>query len=378
MIYNYIAVPMNIPPIPQHDFTILLVDDRPENLLSLEEILLKPGRKFITAQSGNEALKQVLKHEHIGLIMLDVQMPEMDGFEVARILKSNPRTKDISIIFVTALSREEQYVLKGFAEGAVDYLQKPLDINVVRAKVNVFEQLYFNQFRLKSALTELDRINKQLEKFVYIVSHDLKSPLSSVIMMLELIRNDAHIKANEEVRENIDMVYQASGRLSDMIMALLEYSTTSLSQQAIEEVDLHQMVQQLAALLFPPKHIQIQIRQQLPSLVTRKVKLEQVFQNLLSNAIKYNDKPQGLIEVGYTDKEGYHEFFVRDNGPGIAEEDRSRIFKLFETTVNQSQRDSSTGIGLNLLKIIVEEQGGKIWVESNPGEGSVFYFEWMK
>ncbi|TDO28688.1 sensor histidine kinase [Sediminibacterium goheungense] len=369
---------MNIPSIPQHDFTILLVDDRPENLLSLEEILLKPGRRFVTAQSGNEALKQVLKHEHIGLIMLDVQMPEMDGFEVARILKSNPRTKDISIIFVTALSREEQYVLKGFAEGAVDYLQKPLDINVVRAKVNVFEQLYFNQFRLKSALTELDRINKQLEKFVYIVSHDLKSPLSSVIMMLELIRNDAHIKANDDVRENIDMVYQASGRLSDMIMALLEYSTTSLSQQAVEEVDVHQLVQQLAALLFPPKHIQIQIQQQLPALITRKVKLEQVFQNLLSNAIKYNDKPQGLIEVGYTEKESCHEFFVSDNGPGIADEDKSRIFNLFETTVNQSQRDSSTGIGLNLLKIIVEEQGGKIWVESNPGEGSVFYFEWMK
>jgi two-component system, sensor histidine kinase and response regulator len=368
---------MNIPPIPQHDFTILLVDDRPENLLSLEEILLKPGRRFVTAQSGNEALKQVLKHEHIGLIMLDVQMPEMDGFEVARILKSNPRTKDISIIFVTALSREEQYVLKGFAEGAVDYLQKPLDINVVRAKVNVFEQLYFNQFRLKSALAELDRINKQLEKFVYIVSHDLKSPLSSVIMMLELIKNDAYIKSNEDVRENIDMVHQASGRLADMIMALLDYSTTSLSQQTIEEVDVYQMVQQLTALLFPPKHIQILI-QPLPSLVTKKVKLEQVFQNLLSNAIKYNDKPQGFIEVGCTEKDGYHEFFVRDNGPGIADEDKSRIFKLFETTINQSQRDSSTGIGLNLLKIIIEEQGGKIWVESNPGQGSVFYFEWMK
>ena len=174
------------------------------------------------------------------------------------------------------------------------------------------------------------------------------------------------------------MVYQASGRLSEMIMALLEYSTTSLSQQTIEEVDVHLMVQQLAALLFPPKHIHIQLEGQLPTLITRKVKLEQVFQNLLSNAIKYNDKPQGLIRIGYASKEDCHEFFVSDNGPGIAEEDRSRIFKLFEITENQSKRDSSTGIGLNLLKVIVEEQGGKIWVESTPGEGSVFYFQWMK
>lgn len=369
---------MNIPPIPYQDFTILLVDDRPENLLSLEQILLKPGRTFIKAASGNEALKHILKYEHIGLIMLDVQMPEMDGFEVARILKSNPRTKDISIIFVTALSREEQYVLKGFAEGAVDYLQKPLDINVVRAKVNVFEQLYFNQFRLKTALTELDRINKQLEKFVYIVSHDLKSPLSSVIMMLELIKNDPHVVANQEVKENIDMVYQASGRLSEMIMALLEYSTTSLSQQTIESTDVHLMVEQLVSLLFPPKNIQIQILNQLPVIQTKKVKLEQVFQNLISNAIKYNDKPQGLIQIGFAEKEGFYEFFVKDNGPGIADEDKNRIFKLFEITNNQSQRDSSTGIGLNLLKIIVEEQGGKIWVESTKGEGSVFYFQWMK
>lgn len=369
---------MNIPPIQQHDFTILLVDDRPENLLSLEEILLKPGRQFLKASSGNDALKQVLKQDHIGLIMLDVQMPEMDGFEVARILKSNPRTKDISIIFVTALSREEQYVLKGFEEGAVDYLQKPLDINVVRAKVNVFEQLYFNQFRLKSALSELDRINKQLEKFVYIVSHDLKSPLSSVIMMLELIKNDPYIRANQEISENVAMVYQASGRLSEMIMALLEYSTTSLAQQTVEEVNVQSLVEELAALLFPPKHLQVKILQPLPLIRTRKVKLEQVFQNLLSNAIKYNDKPNGLIEVGCTDKELFYEFFVRDNGPGVAEEDRSRIFRLFEVTSNESKRDSSTGIGLNLLKIIVEEQGGKIWVESKLGEGSTFFFQWMK
>jgi signal transduction histidine kinase len=369
---------MITPPENKQVFTILLVDDRPENLISLEEILLKDGRAFLKASSGNDALKMVLKHDHIGLIMLDVQMPEMDGFEVARILKSNPRTKDISIIFVTALSREEQYVLKGFAEGAVDYLQKPLDINVVRAKVNVFEQLYFNQFNLKQTMVELDRINKQLEKFVYIVSHDLKSPLSSVIMMLELIKNDQYIKANPEIRENIEMVYGASGRLSDMIMALLEYSTTSLSQQALEDTDCHSMVEQLAALLFPPDHIRISITTTLPFIRTRKVKLEQVFQNLLSNAIKYNDKAEGLIEIGHTESDHYYEFFVRDNGPGIADADKNRIFKLFETTSNTSNRDSSTGIGLNLLKMIVEEQGGKIWVESEQGSGSVFYFQWMK
>src|SRR5947208_61901 len=125
------------------EFTILLVDDREENLISLEDLLEADNRKFIKAKSGNAALKAVLKNDNIGLIMLDVQMPDMDGFEVAKLLKANPKTKDISIIFVTAISKDERYVLQGFEEGAVDYLYKPLDIQVTLAKVNVFEKLYF-------------------------------------------------------------------------------------------------------------------------------------------------------------------------------------------------------------------------------------------
>ncbi|GAC1439405.1 MAG: response regulator [Sediminibacterium sp.] len=359
-------------------FTILLVDDRPENLLSLKEILVKEGRHFIQADSGNEALKQVLKNENIGLILLDVQMPEMDGFEVARILKSNPKTKDISIVFVTALSREEQYVLRGFEEGAVDYLQKPLDINVVKAKVNVFEQLYFNQYQLKSTLAEVDRINKQLERFVYVVSHDLKSPLASITMMLDLLQSDEYVQKNPSLKENIAMLYQASGRLGDMIVSVLDYSRQSVSQQTVEEVDTAALVNQLIVFLVPPRHLEGVVSSTLPVIRTRMIKLQQVLQNLISNAIKYNDKPHGRIEIGAADKGSWYEFYVQDNGPGIAEADRNRIFRLFETGDTKSTSDSSTGIGLNLLKVLVEEQGGKIWVESKQGEGSTFYFEWKK
>ncbi len=362
----------------QKDFIILLVDDRPENLISLEELLTKPGRRFIKASSGNEALRQVLKHEDIGLVMLDVQMPEMDGFEVAHILKSNVKTKDISIIFVTALSRDEHFVLKGFEEGAVDYLQKPLDVNVVRAKVNVFEQLYYNQSGLKSALAELGLINKQLEKFVYIVSHDLKSPLSSIILMLELLKDDELVQGNNELKENVDMLFNASGRLSNMIGSLLEHSRMNLANQSIEEVNTEELVSELTALLFPPKHITVRLHGELPVIRTSRVRLQQVLQNLLSNAIKYNDKENGIVEVGATDKGNWVEFYVKDNGPGVAESDKQRIFKLFETTNNKSTRDSSTGVGLNLLKVLVEEQGGRIWVDSVEGEGSTFYFEWKK
>ncbi len=359
--------------------TILLVDDREENLIALEDMLEKKGRVFAKASSGNEALKYVLKNsDDIGLIMLDVQMPEMDGFEVAKLLKSNPRTKDISIIFVTAINTAEQYVLKGFDHGAYDYLQKPLDIHITQAKVNVFEHLYFYQKGLKNSLAEVERINKQLERFVYIVSHDLKSPLSAIITMLSLLESDERVVNQSELRDNIEMLSQAAGHLSGMIDSILEYSRKSLGQQTVEEVDTSELVQQIAYLLFPPRNIHVEIETALPMLQTRKLKLQQVFQNLIGNAIKYNDKEQGEIAIGGKDKGEYYEFYVRDNGPGIADADQHRIFNLFEVTSNEAHNDSSTGVGLNILKMLVEEQGGKIWVDSVPGQGSTFYFEWYK
>lgn len=362
----------------EHEFVILLVDDRPENILSLEEILDQPNRRFIHANSGNEALKQVLKNDNIGLIMLDVQMPDMDGFEVAHILKANSKTRDISIIFVTAISKDEQYVLKGFEEGAVDYLHKPLDVNITRAKVNVFERLYLTQHNLAKSLAEVERINKQLERFVYIVSHDLKSPLASISMLADLLQEDERVMEQKELHENIGIISSAANKLSDMIRSILDYSRKSLNEQTVEEVNTYRLVSEIVELLFLPKHFNVVIDGNLPTLLTSKIKLQQVLQNLISNAVKYNDKKSAVIEIGCTDKGNWYEFFVKDNGPGIFEKDHDRIFKVFETTGNASHKDSSTGVGLNLLKILVEEQGGRIWVESTPGDGSTFYFEWQK
>jgi two-component system sensor histidine kinase/response regulator len=368
---------MHISP-PNQEFVILLVDDRPENILSLEEILAKDGRRFLKADSGNEALKQVLKNEDIGLVMLDVQMPDMDGFEVAHILKANSKTKDIAIIFVTAISNDEQYVLKGFEEGAVDYLHKPLDVNITRAKVNVFERLYFSQYNLQMSLCEVERINKQLERFVFIVSHDLKSPLASISMLADLLQHDDRVNRESELSEHVSIIANAANRLSDMIGSILEYSRKSLSQQTIEEVNSYSLVSEIVELLFLPKNFTICIQDSLPVLQTHKIKLQQVLQNLISNSVKYNDKKDALLEIGAVDKGNWYEFYVKDNGPGISKRDHARIFNMFETAGNTSQKDSSTGLGLNLLKVLVEEQGGKIWVNSVIGQGSTFYFEWAK
>lgn len=360
------------------EFELLLVDDRPENNLLLEEILKQENRKFTTASSGNEALKIVLKNPGIGLVMLDVQMPGMDGFEVARILKSNVKTKDIAIIFVTAINKEEQYVLQGFEEGAVDYLQKPLDINVTRAKVNVFEKLYFYQQELKESMSELEKVNKQLENFVHIVSHDLKSPLASVITILSSLKGNQLIESNPAILEKFDLIYLAANHLSDMISSILRYSKQSHGQQLTEEVCTYELVNQVVFLLFPPRHIKIKVADHLPVVYTTRIKLEQVFQNLISNAIKYMDKEEGFIEIDATENGSFFTFSVEDSGPGIAKQDAGRIFELFEVTDNKSYYNSGTGVGLNIVKLLVEEQGGKIWVKSEERIGSTFYFDWRK
>lgn len=358
-------------------FTILLVDDKPQNLVSLEHMLEGDNRVILKASSGNDALKTVLRRDDIGLIMLDVQMPDMDGYEVARLLQTNPKTKDISIIFVTAINKDEQYVMRGFEEGAVDYLSKPLDVNVTRAKVSVFEKLYRYQYELKEAMTEKEKVNKQLERFMYVVAHDLKSPLSGAIGLLALINEDERIQNAPDLNEYMKIVLGATNHLTEMITSMLEYTRQSDVEQTIEEVNVHELVTQLSKLLFPPANIHIDTVGRLPVLTTNKLKLQQVFQNLISNAIKYNDKKEGVITIGGADKGEFYEFYVKDNGPGVAKRDTDRIFKLFERLDNEG-RGEGTGIGLNIFKLLVEEQGGKVWVDSLPGEGSTFYFLWRQ
>jgi signal transduction histidine kinase len=357
-------------------FTILLVDDRMENLLALEQMLLAENRVFLHATSGNEALKQILRNDDIGLIMLDVQMPDMDGFEVARLLKANPRTRDISIIFVTAINKDEYHVLKGFEKGAVDYLYKPLDINMTRAKVDVFERLYLYQHELRQALKDKELINGQLERFMHVVAHDLKSPLSGITGLLMLMKEEEEICKSAFLTEYTDMAINATAQLTDMITAILDYSREHQFRHIEEDVDVGELLQHLIKFLFTPAHVRIEIEEGLPVLHTSRQKLQQVFQNLLTNAIKYGDKPAVQISIGGKPDGDFYEFFVKDNGPGIEEKDNERIFRLFEKVDNND--DKGTGIGLNILKLLVETQGGKVWVESKPGEGSVFYFQWRR
>jgi signal transduction histidine kinase len=255
--------------------------------------------------------------------------------------------------------------------------QEQLKQSVVQLEEQA-DELKKSETELKNAMDELGKINKQLEKFVYTVAHDVKSPLSGIISALSLIQADETVAANEEVSELATLSFNAAWHLSDMVHSLLEYSRLSITNKLAEEVDTKELLEQMAVLLFPPKNIHIQVAGDMPVFNTFKLKIQQVFQNLITNAIKYNGKENGIIEIGHKDKGEFYEFFVKDNGQGIEGEDKHKIFALMKTGGNRSSVDSSTGFGLNIVKLIVEEQGGKIWYDTVIGQGSTFYFEWKK
>lgn len=360
----------------QKPVNILIVDDRPENLISLESILENENRIIHKASCGNDALRIALELE-IGLILLDVQMPDMDGFEVARLLAENSKTKDISIIFVTAISKEERFTIQGYEEGAVDYLHKPLDVNVVKAKVNVFEKLYRQRVELKEYNEKLMSTNKQLDEFVYIVSHDLKAPLRGLASLASFLEDEIGANPKQEVMDLLTMMKSRTGRMQQLIDGILHYSRMANTHAEKEKVDLKDMINSIIDLIAPPPHVRFEVQDSLPIIYAEKTKLHEVFQNLISNSIKYNSKETVIIKIEFRETDEFYEFSVTDNGNGIKPEHQEKIFGIFQT-LQPKDKCESTGIGLTIVKKIVENQEGRITVRSEIGTGSTFTFTWRK
>ena len=355
---------------------ILIVDDLPENLLSLESILEQEGRNIVKATSGNEALK-IARDMDFALIILDVQMPEMDGFEVAHLLSENPLTKDISVLFVTALSYNEKYTIQGYKEGAVDYLQKPLDTSIVKAKVNVFEKIYRQRMKLKESNEKLLATNKQLDEFVYIVSHDLKAPLRGLASICSFLDEELGQDQKKEVSELLVLIKRRTAWMQALIDSILHYSRLANTVGDKEDVVLNELIDNIIEMLSPPANIRFEVADNMPILNAERIKIHEVFQNIISNAIKYNDKADGIIRVSHLSFPDRFEFVIQDNGCGIKPEHFDRIFGIFQT-LGAKERSDSTGIGLTIVKKIVEQQGGKVTLTSEFGTGTTFRFTWKR
>ncbi len=360
---------------------LLLVDDRPENLLALEAVLEPLGQRMVRANSGEEALRHLLVDD-IAVIVLDVQMPGIDGFETAERIKQRDRTRDIPIIFLTAISQGLDHRLRGYGTGAVDYIFKPVEPEVLRAKVAVFLELHLKSRMLQDQredlarkTTDLERSNRDLEQFAYIASHDLQDPLRVIAGFIELLADRLGEHADPQAREWMTRITATAERMSALISDVLAYARAGVGTAVMEPVDLD------AALRAGLENLGDLTGEQGVDLRCCRlgwamgsfVDMTQVFQNLVGNAVKFQDPGASpVIDISAEVRDGMVTVSVADNGRGVHEDRFERVFQVFERL--EGDPYPGTGLGLAVCRKLVERAGGRIWMEGNEDKGVVVRF----
>jgi two-component system sensor histidine kinase/response regulator len=364
---------------------VLLVDDVEANLVVLEALLGGMDCQLVRASTGNEALRQLLKRE-FAVILLDVQMPEMDGFEVARYARDNPTTREIPIIFLTAMHSSDENQLRGYGTGAVDFLTKPINPEVLRAKVRVFLDLYLGRRRLtdeiaahKKTLSDLELANQALRAFTNAASHDLREPLRAVDGFMQALFEDFGEGLAPQALDYLERSRRASQRMVALLDSLLAYARLQKPVAWIT-VDCNHTAEQVRGDLgerIKAAGATVEIGP-LPTVRGDNARIYQLFLNLIGNAIKFRrpDTPP-QVRISAESKHGETVFCVADNGIGIASEHQTVVFEAFRKLHNRTQFEGS-GLGLTICQQIVEQHGGRLWVESKPGEGSKFFFTLSK
>lgn len=346
---------------------ILMVDDRPENLLSLEAILNDPDYRLVKALSGDEALGHLLNTNFV-VILLDVNMPGMDGFQTAELIRSRDSSSQIPIIFITAVNQDNADVLRGYSIGAVDYVFKPILPEVLRAKVGVYVSLF-------RKTKELERSNRDLEEFAYVASHDLRQPLRMVSNFMKLIQQRYKGALDENADKWIDSAVAGSNRMGEMIDNLLDYSRVGTKGKPFEKIESESLLKQaLMNLGVAVQESGAQVTYDaLPIVTVDKSQIIRLFQNLIDNAIKFCGDKSPRIHISAKRAGTEWVFSIRDNGIGIDPQFADRIFVIFQRLHAASEYPGS-GIGLSVSRRIVERHGGRIWVESQPGKGATFFY----
>jgi signal transduction histidine kinase len=360
---------------------VLLVDDVEANLIALGALLSDLNCELIRAKSGNEALKHLLKHD-FAVVLLDVQMPEMDGFEVARFARENPHTRDIPIVFLTAMHGSEESILRGYGSGAVDFLTKPINSYVLRSKVQVFIELYLSRRKLaleiaahRRTLQALESANRALLHFTHAASHDLGAPLRSVRGFLGALSDATGDQLDEKARNYLQRARRASERMDALLGSLRSYARLQ-KPVAHAEVDCNavlELVRTDLSELIEASHATLSAAS-LPTITGDRDRIYQLFLNLVGNALKYrkaDELPQVALSVERDPQ--YWTFCVTDNGIGIDAAYSATVFNAFSRLNAQSVYEG-TGLGLAICQQIVEQHGGTIWLESQLGRGSSFYF----
>ena len=370
---------------------ILMVDDSPDKLLAMESVLASLGQNLVKVFSGEEALRILLKQD-FALILLDVNMPGMDGFETAQMIRKRRSMEHIPIIFVTALSTTDAEVFKGYQFGAVDYILTPIVPEILRTKVGVFVELWKQRRELEAraeALRQanetleeraklLSLANRELESFCYTIAHDLRAPLRAMEGMTALLIEEHAEKLDQSALDYGHRIRTAASRMDQMIQELLAYSRLSLMAIQSQPVRLSRVVKDvLTQMAWDLEQCKAKVTAKKSSheVTGNYAIIVQVLANLISNALKFVD-PGKTPEIKIYDevRDGMIRVSVEDNGIGIAKEHQDRIFRIFER-LHGRENYAGTGIGLAIVEKAVTRMNGRVGLESEIGRGSKFWFE---
>lgn len=379
---------------------LLIVDDLPENLLALEALIKREDRTVYKALSADEALSLLLQHE-FAMAILDVQMPGMNGFELAELMRGTEKTKNIPIVFVSAAGRELNYAFKGYESGAVDFLYKPLDIHAVKSKVNVFVDLFRQSkamkeqvialersrreqeallLKLQSTQLELEQAVRMRDDFMSIVAHEVRTPLNGLILetqlrKMHLARDNAAAFSLDKMHAMVDRDERQIKSLIRLIEDMLDVSRIRTGKLSIRpsRFDLSKLVRELLQNFTPQidaAESSVTLDAEYPVIGNwDEFRIEQVISNLITNALRYGAKSPISVKVYSEGTEARVE--VRDLGIGISEENQKRIFQQFER-VTAKHAVAGLGLGLFISEQIVTAHGGSITVESRIDEGALF------
>ena len=358
--------------------TILIVDDNPNNIKIVALILRSLKYKIVIATNGEQAI-ELVEQTRPDLILLDIMMPKMDGFEACSIIKEKEENSNIPVIFITALNDTESLV-KGFKAGGVDYITKPFNKDELVSRVKTHLELKQTRDRLEKTTQHLSELNTLKDKMFSVIGHDLRSPLSSVKMTLEFLSKMTD-KQDDPVAENIHIMLKTTDEVFGLLENLLGWAKSQSGNLSInkEEVQISDIVNSVYLLNkgnLELKKILFKTEIEDSDKVYADLSMMKVvLRNLVSNAIKFTPD-EGTITVSATPKEGKTIISVADSGVGISEEDLPKVLNpnTHHTTYG-TNREAGSGLGLTLCKDFVEKNDGTIWVESELGKGSTFFIE---